>query len=189
MLVGGLVVAGVGCGVVGSAVSLGLSRGIVWGSGVDGGLSVWMRAGSCWRLRLYWSSISVDWSVAGGIGGAAEVSGVPRLLTVVVRSMVGLLGRLCWCPVCGCCRWLCLGCPSCRSVWGSVWKCPGPVLGHGGQWAVLCREVASWDCVGCAVCWYVLGCPEAGTVFPDGAALECRWCWDVDRAVLVKGLS
>ena len=52
MLFGGLVVAGVGCGVVGSTVSLGLSRGIVWVSGVDGGLSDWMRAGSCWRLRL-----------------------------------------------------------------------------------------------------------------------------------------
>ena len=25
-------------------------------------------------------------------------------------------------------------------------------------------------------------------VFPDGAAVECRWCWDVNRAVLVKGL-
>ena len=87
-------VAGVGCGVVGSAVSLGLSSGIVWGSGVDGGLSDWMRAGSCWRLRLCWSSVSVDWSVAGGIGGAAEVSGVPGLLSVVVRSMVGLLGEV-----------------------------------------------------------------------------------------------
>ena len=87
-------VAGVGCGVVGSAVLLGLSRGIVWGSGVGGGLSDWMRAGSCWRLRLYWSSFLVDWSVAGGIGGAAEVSGVLELLSVVVRSMVGLLGEV-----------------------------------------------------------------------------------------------
>ena len=58
----------------------------------------------------------------------------------------------------------------------------------GGQWAGLCREVAVWDCVGCAGWWCVLGCLEAGTVFPAGAALECRWCWDVDRAVLVKGL-
>ena len=24
----------------------------------------------------------------------------------------------------------------------------------GGQWAVLCLEVARWDCVGCAVWWY-----------------------------------
>ena len=32
-------VAGVGCGVVGGAGSLGLSGGIVWVSGVDGGLS------------------------------------------------------------------------------------------------------------------------------------------------------
>ena len=94
MLVGSLVVAGVGCGVVGSAVSLGLSRGIVWGSGVGGGLSDWMRAGSCWRLCLYWSSTSVEWSAAGGIGGAAEVSGVPMLRSVVVRSMVGLLGKV-----------------------------------------------------------------------------------------------
>ena len=87
-------IAGVGCGVVGSALSLGLSRGIVWGYGVDGGLSDWIRAGSCWMLRLYWSSISVDWLVAGGVGGAVEVSGVPGLLSVVVRSMVGLLGEV-----------------------------------------------------------------------------------------------
>ena len=58
----------------------------------------------------------------------------------------------------------------------------------GGQWAALCLEVARWDCVGCAVWWYVLGCPEAGAVFPDGEALEGRRCWEVDRAVLVKGL-
>ena len=89
-----LVVAGMGCGVVGSAVLLGLSRGIVWVSGVDGGLSDWRRAGSCWRLRWNWLSSSVDWSVAGGLGGAAEVSGVPGLLSVVVRSMVGLLGEV-----------------------------------------------------------------------------------------------
>ena len=88
-------VAGVGCGVVGSAVLLGLSRGIVWGSGVDGGLSDWMWAGSCWRLRLYWSSISVDWSVVGGIGGAAEVSGVPGLLSVAVRSNSRAAGEGC----------------------------------------------------------------------------------------------
>ena len=53
-----------------------------------------MRAGKCWRLCLYWSSASVEWSAAGGIGGAAEVSGVPGLLSVVVRSMVGLLGEV-----------------------------------------------------------------------------------------------
>ena len=75
MLVGGLVVAGVGFGVVWGAVSLGLSRGIVWVSGVDGGLSDWMRAGSCWRLRLNWSSSSVDGSVVGGLEEAAKVSG------------------------------------------------------------------------------------------------------------------
>ena len=63
-------------------------------SGVDGGLSDWRRAGSCWRFRWYWSTSSVDWSVAGGLGGAAEVSGVPGLLSVVVRSMVGLLGEV-----------------------------------------------------------------------------------------------
>ena len=87
-----LVVAGVGCGVVWGAVSLGLPRGMVWVSGVDGGLSDWSRAGSCWRFHWYWSSRSVDGSVVGGLGGAAEVSGVPGLLSVVVRSMVGLLG-------------------------------------------------------------------------------------------------
>ena len=87
-------VAGVGGGVVGSAVLLGLSRGIVGGSGVGGGLSDWMRAGSCWRLCLYWSSVSMDCSVAGGIGGAAEVSGVPGFLSVVVSSVVGLLGEV-----------------------------------------------------------------------------------------------
>ena len=86
--------AGVGCGVVGSAVSLGPSRGIVWVSGVDGELSDWMRAGSCWRLLLNWSSSSGDWSVIGGRGGAAKSSGVPGLLSVVVRSMVGLLGEV-----------------------------------------------------------------------------------------------
>ena len=30
--------------------------------------------------------------MVGGLGGAAEISGVPELLSVVVRSMVGLLG-------------------------------------------------------------------------------------------------
>ena len=60
MLVGSLVVAGVGSGIVGSAGLLGLSRGIVGVSGVDGGLSDWMRAGSCWRFRWYWSCHSVD---------------------------------------------------------------------------------------------------------------------------------
>ena len=53
-----------------------------------------MRARSCWRVRWYWSCNSVDWSVAEGLGGAAEVSGVPGLLSVVVRSMVGLLGEV-----------------------------------------------------------------------------------------------
>ena len=47
MLVRQLGVADVGCGVVCGAVSLGLSRGMVWVSGVDGGLSEWSRAGSC----------------------------------------------------------------------------------------------------------------------------------------------
>ena len=56
LLVRQLVVAGVGCGVVCGAVSLGLSRGMVWMSGADGVLSEWSRAGSCWRLRWYWSS-------------------------------------------------------------------------------------------------------------------------------------
>ena len=87
-------VTGVGCGVVGSAVLLGLSRGIVWVSGVDGGLSDWRRAGRCWRFRWYWSSRSEDGSVAGGSGGAAEVSGVLGALSVVVRSIVGLLGEV-----------------------------------------------------------------------------------------------
>ena len=32
--------------------------------------------------------------MVGGLGGAAEVSGVPGLLSVVVRSMVGLLGEV-----------------------------------------------------------------------------------------------
>ena len=93
MLVGSLVVAGVGCGVVGSAVSLGLSRGIVWGSGVGGGLSGWMRAGSCWRLCLNWSSASGEGSASGGVGGATKVSGVHGSLSVVVRSMIGLMVR------------------------------------------------------------------------------------------------
>ena len=189
MLVGGLVIAGVGCSVVGSAVLLDLFRGIVWVSGVDGGLSDWMRAGSCWRRRLYWSSNSMDWSVAGGIGGAAEVSGVPGLLSVVVRSVVGLLGEV----VLVSSVWmLSMVVPGLSfvsvAVGASVEKAGYGSWSWGGQWAVLCREVARWDCVGCAVWWYVLGCPEAGTVFPDGAALECGWCRDVNRAVLAKGL-
>ena len=36
----------------------------------------------------------MDWSVVGGPGEAAEVSGVSGLLSVVVRSMVGLLGEV-----------------------------------------------------------------------------------------------
>ena len=51
----------------------------------------------------------------------------------------------------------------------------------------MCLEVARWGCSGCAVWWYLLGCLEAGTVFADGAAVECGWCRDVDRAVLAKG--
>ena len=137
MLVGGLGVAGVGCGVVGSAVSLGLSRGIVWVSGVDGRLSDWMRAGSCWRLRLNWSSSSVDWSVAGGLGRAAEVSGVPGLLSVVVRSMVVLVSIV-W--------MLSMVVPGLSfesvAVGASVEMSGSGSWSWGGQWAVLCRGVA-----------------------------------------------
>ena len=150
-----------------------------------------MRAGSCWRVRWYWSCNSVGWSVVGGLGGAAEVSGVPELLSVVVRSMVGLLGG---------------GVVLVTVVWMLSVVVPGlsfvsvavgagvEISGSsfwswgGGQWAALCFEVAGWDCVGCAVWLYVLGCLEAGTVFPDGEALEGRRCWEVDRAVLVEGL-
>ena len=59
MLVRQLVVADVGCGVVGGSVSLGLSGGMAWVSGVVGVLREWSRSGSCWRLRWYWSSRSV----------------------------------------------------------------------------------------------------------------------------------
>ena len=132
----------------------------------------------------------MDWSVAGGPGGAADGSGVPGLLSVVVRSIVGLLVEV-------------------LLVFIVVWMLSMVVLGLsfvsvavvasvemsgsgswlcGGQWVVLFRGVAVRDCVGCAVWWYVLGCLQAGTVFSDGVALECRWCWEVDRAVLVKGL-
>ena len=72
-----------GCGVVGGAV---------WRSGVDGVLSEWSRAGSCWRLCWYWSSRAVCWFIVGGLGGAVEVSGISGLLLVVVRSMVVMLG-------------------------------------------------------------------------------------------------
>ena len=122
-----------GCGVVGSAVSLGLSKGIVRGSGVDGRLSVWMRAGSCWRPRLNWSSSSVDWSVAGGIGGAAEVSEVPAgLLSVVVRSMVGQLGEVVLVSSVWMLSMVVPGLSFVSVAVGPVWECPGPVLGHGG---------------------------------------------------------
>ena len=87
-----LLVAGVGCGVASGAVSLGLSRGMVWMSGVDGVLRDWSRAGSCWRLCWYWSSRAVCWFMVGELGGAVEVSGISGLLLVVVRSMVVLLG-------------------------------------------------------------------------------------------------
>ena len=87
-----LLVAGVGCGVASGAVSLGLSRGLVWMSGVDGVLRDWSRAGSCWRLCWYWSSRAVCWFIVGGLGGAVEVSGTSGLLLVMVRSMVVLLG-------------------------------------------------------------------------------------------------
>ena len=136
-------VAGVGCDVVGSAVSLGLSRGTVWVSRVDGGLSDRMRAGSCWRLLLNWSSSSVDWSVVGGCGGAAKMSGVPGLLSVVVRSMVGLLGEVVLVSV----VWmLSMVVPGLSFV--SVVVVASAVLSGsgvwfwGGQWAVLCRGVA-----------------------------------------------
>ena len=81
-----------GCGVASGAVSLGLSRGIVWMSGVDGVLRDWSRAGSCWRLCWYWSSRAECWLIGGGLGGAVEVSGTSGLLLVIVRSMVVLLG-------------------------------------------------------------------------------------------------
>ena len=40
---------------------------------------------------MYWSSASGEWSASGGVGGAAEVSGVHGSLSVVVRSMIGLM--------------------------------------------------------------------------------------------------
>ena len=132
----------------------------------------------------------MDWSVAGGIGGAAEVSGVLGLLSVVVRSMVGLLGKGVLVSI----VWMLssMVVPGLSfvsvAVGASVEMSGSGSWSWGEQWAVLCREVARWDFVGYAVWWFVLDCPEAGTVFPDGAALECRWCWDAERAVLVKGL-
>ena len=67
------------------------------------------------------------------------------------------------------------------AVTGSSWS-------WGGQGAGMCLEMARWGCGDCAVWWYLLGCLEAGTVFADGAAVECGWCRDVNRAVLAKGL-
>ena len=52
MLVGSLVIAGVGCGVVGSAVSLGHSRGIVLGSGVVAGGSAYIGQAHQWSGLL-----------------------------------------------------------------------------------------------------------------------------------------
>ena len=40
---------------------------------------------------MYWSSASGEWSASGGVGGATEVSGVYGSLSVVVRSMIGLM--------------------------------------------------------------------------------------------------
>ena len=117
------------------------------------------------------------------------MSGVPGLLSVVVRSMVGLLGEVVLVSIV---LMLSMVVPGLFlvsvAVGANVGMTGSGSWSWGGQWAVVGLEVARWDCVGCAVWWYLLGCPEAGTVFPDGAALECRWCWDVDRAVLVKGL-
>ena len=96
----------------------------------------------------------------------------------------GCVGDRCVDAVGGC-AWAVLRVGRCGGQCGDIRV---QFLVMGGQWAALCFEVAGWDCVGCAVWWYVLGCPEAGTVFPDGEALEGRWCWEVDRAVLVKGL-
>ena len=36
-------------------------------------------------------------------------------------SIVDCWGRLRWCPLLWCCRWLCQDCPSCRSLWGPMW--------------------------------------------------------------------
>jgi hypothetical protein len=113
---------------------------------------------------------------------------VPELLSVV-RSIVGLLGEVVVVSIV-----LVLSMVVSGLSFGSVVVVANVEMtgssawSWGGQWAALCFEVARWDCVGCAVWWYILGCPEAGTVFPDGEALEGRWCWEVDRAVLVKGL-
>ena len=117
------------------------------------------------------------------------MSEVPELLSVV-RSIVGLLGEVVLVSIV-----LVLSMVVSGLSFGSVVVVANVEMtgssawSWGGQWAALCFEVARWDCVGCAAWWYILGCPEAGTVFPDGAAVECRWCWDVDRAVLVKGLQ
>ena len=155
VVVGRLVVAGAGCGVEESAGSLGLSVVIVWGSVVGGGLSDWMRAGSCWRLCLYWSSAS------GGVGGAAGISGVHGSLSVVVRSTIGLMvefvlvsGVLLLSIVVSRLSFMSAAVEAIVVMSESVSRSRG-----GGQWDGLCRVVARWDCVGCAVGWYVLGCP------------------------------
>ena len=50
-----------------------------------------MWAAAWWGVQFCWASLE---ALCGGPGGAAEVSGVPGLLSVVVRSMVGLLGEV-----------------------------------------------------------------------------------------------
>ena len=131
----------------------------------------------------------MGWSVAGGLGGAAEVSGVPGLLSVVVRSMVGLLGEVVLVSIVLMLSMVVSGLSFVSVAVGANVGMTGSGSwswgGSGLSWAL--RWLDGTVC-GCAVWWYLLGCPEAGTVFPDGAALECRWCWDVDRAVLLKGL-
>ena len=121
--------------------------------------------------------------------GAVEVSGVLGLLSVVVRSMVGLLGEVVLASIVWMLSMVVPGLSFVSvAVGASVEMSGSGSWSWGEQWAVLCREVAVWGCVGCAVRFNVLGCLGARTVFPAGAALEGRWCWDVDRAVLVKGL-
>ena len=91
-MVGGLVAAGAGCGVIVIVGSLKFSMVVVWWSVVDWWLSDWMRAGSCWRVCMYWSSASGEGTSALGVGGAAKGSvGVRAPLSVFVRSTVGLM--------------------------------------------------------------------------------------------------